>query len=190
MYTFKMFFFLLFIIIILKIATNLFNKIYKFNDEKLNFTINVKAESINKMSQLEFEGFCKWFLENATDYVSIQEVFSEKNKDVNLILNKDTDESTYVKCIRFPYIEENESDSSKSIIGVEVCQRLVGLMVANNINHGIIITTGLINHDALDYVEQLTQNSNLFLEFITTKDIIIMLKERENLDDYSLVVKV
>ena len=188
--TFKIFFLFIFIIIILKIATNLFMKMYRFNDEKLKFTMDVKSESINKMSELEFEGFCKWLLEGTNDYISVQKTFSKKDGDIDLILNKPNNEVAYVECKRFSNIEENETDSKKFITGVEVCQKLVGIMVANNIKHGIIMTTGMVNQNALDYVEQLNENSNLLLEFITMKDIVHMLQERENSDEYSLVVEV
>lgn len=179
------------IIIILKLATNLFMRMYRFNDEKLKFTMDVKAESVNKMSALEFEGFCKWLLEGSNNYTTVLQTTAQNDSGVDIILTGKNNEVIYVECKRYSQVDIDNNDSSKKfVIGRETCQKLIGAMVANNIKHGIIMTTGMVHQNALDYVEQLHKNSNLLLEFITMKDIVHMLQSGEESDLYSLIVEV
>lgn len=178
------------IIIILKLATNLFMKMYNFNDEKLKFIMDVKANSINKMTALEFEGFCKWLFESTNCYKDVYLKSSNNNEEIDIILTDSSNHKIYVECKRYNNENNTDSNTSNFIIEQEVCQKLAGAMIANNINHGIIMTTGSIHQSAIDYIDALRENSNLDIEFITMKDIVDLLSERQEDDEYSLVVEI
>lgn len=187
---------LLLLILLIKSATPLIMMFLKYKDDKLKFNINVRKESIQNMTALEFEGFCKWLFEEDPHFKTVDLTPAIDDSGVDLILTTLDDEKIYVKCKRYDLIEAHEVGklvTKKDLdftIGRSVCQKLVGAMVANDIKTGYIITTGCIHANALEYMNKLKSNSNINLQFFTMTDIIEILECRKDKKDYSLILEV
>jgi len=167
-----------------------------YNDEKLKFNINVKKESIQTMTGIEFEGFCKWLFEEDPHFKNVELTPSIDDGGVDLILTSMEDEKIYVECKRYNIVEAH--DGGKLItkndvdftVGKVICQKLVGAMVANNIKTGYIVTTGSIHANALEYMNILKANSDINLQFFTMTDIMEILECRKDKKDYSLALEI
>ncbi|HAK42594.1 MAG TPA: hypothetical protein DCM59_07695, partial [Clostridium sp.] len=79
--------------------------------------------------------------------------------------------------------------SDEFFIGRVICQKLVGAMVANNIKKGIIVTTGSVSPNALEYIGMLEANSDLSLKIYTMDNILKLIEAHENQDDYELAIE-
>ncbi|MEW8957179.1 restriction endonuclease, partial [Clostridium sp.] len=141
MFTVKGFIIILCLAYVTKTIVYIIDKLLKFKDEKIQFTMDVKKESIMSMTGIEFEAFCRWLFEGTGEYkyVEITQARGDGGKD--LILIDKNEEKTYVECKRFDSEEkletiENKGDIKKLVIGREVCQNLVGAMISNNIDKG------------------------------------------------------
>ncbi len=187
---------LILLILLIKSISPLVMMFVKYNDEKLKFNIKVKKESIQKMSSLEFEGFCKWLFEEDPNFKNIELTPSFYDGDVDLILTTLEDEQIYVECKRYNLIEAHDGgklvtkEDLDFTIGREICQKLVGAMVANNIKTGYIITTGSIHANALEYMNKLKANSNINLQFFTMTDIVEIIECRKEKKEYSLALEI
>lgn len=170
------------LITIIKIITPLITRITTFSDEKLKFKSKVKKESIEKMTKLEFECFCRWLFEEIYHYKNVI-LAKDTDNGVNLILIDGNNEKTYVKC-------KKETDSSDFIIDNDICEQLVGSMVVNNISHGLIVTTSQISSSAHDYIKALKKNSDFDIKFLTLEEIIKILDECSESEGYSITIEV
>ena len=63
-------------------------------------------------------------------------------------------------------------------------------MVANNVKRGIIVTTGSISPNALEYIGKLEENSDLSLKIYTMDNILKLIESHDNREDYELVVEI
>ncbi|GEM_PF-395215 len=187
---------LILIILLIKSATPIIMMFVNYNDEKLKFNINVKKESIQTMTGIEFEGFCKWLFEEDPHFKNVELTPSIDDGGVDLILTSMEDEKIYVECKRYNIVEAH--DGGKLItkndvdftVGKVICQKLVGAMVANNIKTGYIVTTGSIHANALEYMNILKANSDINLQFFTMTDIMEILECRKDKKDYSLALEI
>lgn len=173
---------MLLLIIIIKIITPLITKITTFNDEKLKFKYKVKTESIKKMTELEFECFCRWLFEEVYHYKNVI-LTKDTDNGVDFILIDNNDEKIYVKC-------KKESESSGFIINKNICEQLVGSMVVNNINNGLIVTTSEISSSTYNYIKILKKNSSFDIKFLTLEEITKILNECSELEEYSITIEV
>lgn len=187
---------LIFLILFFKSISPIIMMFVNYNDEKLKFTINVKKESIQKMTGLEFECFCKWLFEEDPHFKSVELTPYLNDGGVDLILTTLEDEQIYVECKRYDLIEAHEGgklitkEDLDFTIGREICQKLVGAMVSNNIKTGYIITTGSIHANALEYMNKLKANSDITLQFLTMTDIVEILECRKDKKEYSLALEI
>lgn len=187
---------LILLILFIKSISPLVMMFVKFNDEKLKFNIKIKKESIQKMSALEFEGFCRWLFEEDPNFKNIELTPSFYDGDVDLIITTLEDEQIYVECKRYDLIEAHDGgklvtkEDLDFTIGREICQKLVGAMVANNIKTGYIITTGSIHANALEYMSKLKANSNINLQFFTMTDIVEIIECRKDKKEYSFALEI
>ncbi len=192
---FELFAFIIVLIILFKSITALFIKFTNFKDDKLKFTMDVKKENINKLTGIEFEGFCKWLFQDNSQYKNVELTPPSNDGGVDLILTCQNDEKIYVECKRYDE-QFNIKDESKSIedgdffIGRVICQKLVGAMVANNVKRGIVITTGSVESTALTYLGDLEQNSDIKLEIYTMENIIKLIEAHENPGVYELAFEI
>ncbi len=186
---------LIVLIILIKSFTQFIEKIRGFKDEQLKFTMRIKKENINRLTGLQFEGFCQWLFHNNPEYKDIKLTPPSNDGGIDLILTNYDDEKIYVECKRYdsnPTLASNDEDnaSDEFFIGRVICQKLVGAMMANNIKKGIILTTGSVSPNALEYIGKLEDNSDLSLKIYTMDNILKLIEERENQDDYELAVEI
>lgn len=175
-------------IFLLKTIITLYDRCVKFKDKKFKFTIDVKRDSINKMSELEFEGFCKWLFEGTGEYSNVELISDSNDNGVNIILTDLSNKKIFVECKRYNTITDDSINNEDCVISGITCQKLTGAMVANNIKYGIIITTGNINPNSIEYVNKLKNGTDIDIKILTMADIIKMLENRIDKIDYPINV--
>jgi len=190
---YEIFLLLIVLIILFKSLTPFIEKIRGFKNEQLKFTMRIKKENINRLTGFEFEGFCQWLFQNSPEYKNVELTPPSNDGGVDLILTNANDEKIYVDCKKYDthFNLDNESDGrGEFFISRVICQKLVGAMVANNIKKGIIVTTGSISPNALEYIEKLNENSGLSLKIYTMDNILKLIEAHENQEDYELAVEI
>lgn len=192
---YEIFLLLIVLIILFKSLTPFVEKVRRLKLEQLKFTMRVKKENINKLTGLQFEGFCQWLFQNDPEYKDVELTPPNNDSGVDLILTDTNDEKIYVECKRYDYNQDlaNNDDNNGSeefFIGRVICQKLVGAMVANNVKRGIIVTTGSISPNALEYIGKLEENSDLSLKIYTMDNILKLIESHDNREDYELVVEI
>jgi len=186
---------LIVLIILFKSLTPFIEKIRGFKSEQLKFTMRIKKENIDRLTGLQFEGFCQWLFQDNPQYKNVELTPFGNDGGVDLILTNTDDEKIYVECKRYnsQFTLENEAEVKESgelFIGRVICQKLVGAMMANNIKKGIIVTTGSVSPNALEYIRKLVENSELSLEIYTMDNILKLREAHENQADYELAVEI
>lgn len=182
--------------VVIKSITPLINKMVTLEDEKVKFKMKVKKESINNMTGLEFESFSAWFFEEVYGFNDIVITQATNDGGVDLIMTDHNGERIYVECKRYAILNEYENGQLQTslnynfMIGREICQKLVGAMVSNNIRNGIIMTTGEIHENAIEYIEKLRENSDIDIKFITMEEILQGLEKFESDLSYSIEVEI
>ena len=184
---------LIFSILLIKTIGNIVTKFLKFKTDEFKYSVNVTKDNINKLTGIEFEGFCKWLFESTNEYSNVEITPESNDHGRDLILTSLDGDKIYVECKRYNLsapISKNDPDTSSEDfqIGRVICQKLVGSMVSDNINKGIIITTGTIHPNAIKYIEKLHNNTNFTIELLTTPNIIEMMQN--NSGDYSIEVTI
>lgn len=186
---------LILVILLIKSVTPIIMMFINYNNDKLKLNVSVKKESIQNMTNLEFECFCKWLFEEDKNFKNV-DLISSCSGSIDLILTAVNDEKIYAQCKRYDLIESYESGklvAKKDLdfaIGRSTCQNIVGAMMENNIKTGYIITTGSIHANALEYMNKLKSNSDLNLQFFTMTDIFEILESRKDKKDYSLALEI
>jgi restriction system protein len=132
--------------------------------------IRIAEYLIEHMKGREFEKFCAWLFRKSGKYKSVELTQAVADGGKDIILNGDT----YVECKRY---SEGNGEYSTLEIGREICQKLVGAMVADGIKKGIIVTTGLIHKNAWEYLKSIEKNTDLELEFMIFDELIRMVRE-------------
>lgn len=195
MIKYEIFLLLIVLILLFKSLTPFIEKVRGLKIEQLNFTMRVKKENINKLTGLQFEGFCQWLFQNSPEYKNVELTPHGNDGGVDLILTDTNDEKIYVECKRYDANQElaNTDDNNgpgEFFIGRVICQKLVGAMVANNIKKGIIVTTGSVSPNALEYIGKLEENSDLSLKIYTMDNILKLIESHGNQEDYELAVEI
>lgn len=191
---YEIFLLLIVLIILFKSLTPFIEKIRGFKNEQLKFTMRIKKENINRLTGFEFEGFCQWLFQNSPEYKSVELTPPSNDGGVDLILTNANDEKIYVECKKYDFHptlthKDKNNGSDEFFIGRVICQKLVGAMVANNIKEGIIVTTGSVSPNALEYIGMLEANSDLSLKIYTMDSILKLIEAHENQDDYELAIE-
>lgn len=171
------------IIIIYSWITIFVNKDYGFiadySRKYKNRVLTIKdldkiKHEIEYMEGRQFERFSEWLFKNIGKYKSVTLTPAANDEGRDLILIDADDNTIFVECKRYT---ENATVTEDFMIGREICQKLVGAMVADTIKRGIIITTGNIHQNAWDYIVKLEKNSDIRIEIITLDDIMRMIKK-------------
>lgn len=129
-------------------------------------------ENIKYMDGREFEQLYEWIFKNSRQYKSVILTPAQFDEGKDLILTDNNNELTYVECKRYT---EKATVTEDFMIGREICQKLVGSMVADNIKNGIIITTGSIHKNAWDYIDKLQNNTHITISILNLDDIMSMI---------------
>ena len=191
---YEIFLLLIVLIILFKSLTPFIEKIRGFKNEQLKFTMRIKKENINRLTGFEFEGFCQWLFQNSPEYKSVELTPPSNDGGVDLILTNANDEKIYVECKKYDFHptlahKDENNGSDEFFIGRVICQKLVGAMVANNIKKGIIVTTGSVSPNALEYIGMLEANSDLSLKIYTMDNILKLIEAHANQEDYELAIE-
>lgn len=182
-YSFKYLFLFIAILILIKAISPLVSKLTKFKENNYNFNIELKRNHINKLSGFEFEGFCTWLLSDNERFIDVVKTEDKNDGGVDIILTCKNDEKIYVECKRY----DKDGDF---YIGREICQKLVGAMVEKGIRKGIIITTGKVHNNALEYIETLNTNSSLIVKIIDMDGILEILDKKSSSEPYQINVEI
>lgn len=128
---------------------------------------NIKHQ-IKYMDGRKFEIFSQWLFKNMEKYKTVTLTPAEYDEGKDLILIDNDDNTIFVECKRYT---ESATFTEQYMIGREICQKLVGAIVADGITNGIIITTGNIHKNAWNYIVKLEKNSNIKIDIITLDEI-------------------
>lgn len=176
MISFKIFLTIILFILLFKSIYPVLNKVLTFKEEEFKFTTTVKKENIDKLSDMEFKGFCKWLLEGSNAYSNIIINGPSNNSSFDLLLSSDDNENIYVKCQR----------GNDNLLNKNTCEILVGSMIGDNVKMGLILTTSDIEDSALDYINNINANSPVYISLLTMKDILSMLNDFRKNENYVL----
>lgn len=124
---------------------------------------NISLDNLHNLSPSEFEHWCAIFLEKDgyTDIV----VTSEKSDGGKDIVCKKGDETYYIECKRYSY-----STKAKNFVDIGVVRKLLGSMEGDRVTNGIIITSGIVTQEALDYANTLPKSYSI--DIYDGKDLI------------------
>lgn len=125
----------------------------------------VTLDNIHNLSGREFEKFCNWLLQQNGYKTTL---LSESNDYGRDIIIHNGNEDIYVECKRYT---PNATKTEKYMIGREICEKLAGAMVSNGVSKGIIMTTGNVHANAIEYINRLKKNSNLNIQIWNMRDI-------------------
>lgn len=165
---------------ILDFAFNLFQFISKSNREKniieSSNTSEISLSDILNLTPLEFEIFSASYLTFA-GYNNVEHIptIPHRGDGGKEIICSKNNEKYYVECKRY----SNKSDAL-FLVDIHIVRKLLGSMIGDGINKGIIITTGHITDEAREFCSNL--HSPFSIEFITGYELLEIFKE-EIIDD-------
>jgi restriction system protein len=126
---------------------------------KIDYSYFQIKKMINTMSPRQFELFCaELFRVNGFD-TELTQATCDGGKDIII------DGNIFVECKHY---------SEHNYIGREICQKLEGAMVGEGIELGMIITTGKIHKNAIEYINKVRN-----IEILDFDDIMTMIKKTE-----------
>lgn len=160
-----------------------YNKMYRNRVLKFKDITDLKYK-IKQMEGREFEYFCEWLFKNIGKYRKVTLTPAANDEGRDLILVDKNNETIYVECKRYT---EDATVTEDFMIGRVICQKLVGAMVVDNIEQGVIITTGNIHRNAWNYIVKLEKNTDINIEIIALDDILRMVEEINSLDVFNVV---
>lgn len=132
------------------------NQIYNLIIKKRTYTETITRikkgiltiSDLHKLTPREFEHWCAEFL-SKQGYTNI--IVSTKGPDggKDIVCTNGT-LTYYVECKRYYYGKYPQFQ-----VDGEICKKLIGAMEANHITSGIIMTTGHLTNDAIEYINTL-----------------------------------
>lgn len=134
---------------------------------------NIKYE-IEHMDGREFEIFSEWLFKNMKKYKSVTLTPAVNDEGKDLILTDENNNTIFVECKRYT---DKATSTEEFMIGREICQKLVGAIVADGIKKGIIITTGNVHQNAWDYIVKLDKKGEIDIEIMKLDDIMRAIQE-------------
>ncbi|MCY6372480.1 restriction endonuclease [Clostridium ganghwense] len=143
-----------FIILFAKCLHKIINMFIYYRQEKKRID-NLKQgiltlEDLHDLSPNEFEHWCASFLDKqGYTNIEVTPVGPDGGKDIicyrgNL--------KFYVECKRYVY-----SKKAKYKVDLEIARKLVGAMEGNQVVDGMIITSGIITNEAIEYINSLPE---------------------------------
>lgn len=133
----------------------------------------IELDDLYHLTPREFEYWCGEIIEKL-GYSNIEHSKSSVDSGKDIECRKNL-LPVYVECKRFYY-----SQNAEYAVTSEVCKKLVGAMVHDGITKGMIITTGIITRDAVDYIRTLPQMYDITL--LSGKDLIEQYSQVQNLE--------
>lgn len=132
----------------------------------------INLDDIHSLTPREFEFWCGEFLYNQ-GYSKIEQtpLDPDGGKDIICVYNN---KKTYIECKRYIY-----SNTAKLIVDAQICKKLVGAMVHDNVSRGIVITSGIISKNSKEYINSLPDG--YYIELYDGERIV---KEYKKLRDF------
>lgn len=117
---------------------------------------NINLDDINSLTPHEFEYWCGEFISNL-GYSNIKQTPKgpDGGKDITCKFHGKT---AYVECKRYWF-----SSSSIHKVDEQICRKLTGAMVHDQISYGLIITSGIISDECQDYTRALPNGHKIKL---------------------------
>lgn len=138
--------------LILKVISLIKFYVKESNDIKRLKEGKLSLSDLDNLSPKEFQLWCASFLKKE-GFIDI----SINNDDsYNSILCSKNDDTYYAECIK-SYEHRNINYS----VNIEYCRKLVGAMIGHNIKKGIIITTGVVTKEAMEYISSLPESYSI-----------------------------
>lgn len=144
-----------------------YNRKYKNRELTVHDLDNIKHE-IEHMEGREFEVFSEWLFKKIGKYKSVTLTPAENDEGRDLILIDENNNKIFVECKRYT---DKATTTEEFMIGREIWQKLIGSMIADNIEKGIIVTTGNIHQNAWDYINKLEKNTGIKIDIIALDEI-------------------
>lgn len=123
----------------------------------------VLLQDLHHLTPREFELWCGDFIKKL-GYTDIVHSPSSADGGKDIICRKFGD-TTYIECKRF-----GSSLGAPYKVDEQICKKLVGSMVHDGIKKGMIITTGIIDSAAIEYIKTLPQEYEI--ELLDGNDIL------------------
>lgn len=116
----------------------------------------INLDDVHSLTPREFEYWCGEFI-STLGYTNIKQtpMGPDGGKDIICRYNN---LDTYVECKRYLY-----DSYAKHKVDEQVCKKLVGAMVHDEISHGVIITSGIIADDCYNYIKSLPEGLDIRL---------------------------
>lgn len=147
----------------------------KYKNRELSIDDLEKIENeIKNMEGRQFEIFSEWLFKKMGKYKSVTLTAAVNDEGRDLILVDEHNNTTFVECKRYT---DKATVTEEYMIGRVVCQKLIGAMVVDNIEKGIIITTGNVHENAWNYITKLEENTDIRIEVMNLDDIMRMVQE-------------
>lgn len=153
------------IILFAPLIGKLINKIIIYYKSYKSFQKDTPLYNIvHKLTSNEFEVWCSEYLYKlGFNNIIMLPLDSSDGKDI--ICEKDS-EKYYVKCKKF---------SNDDFISPFHIEKLLGTMISDNINNGIIITTGTISKESQSILDKINKSYNI--KVITSNELDIPYNE-------------
>lgn len=126
----------------IKVLTDTIDNIRKYHAK-----LNLNSE-LHNLSPREFELWCAEYL-RAKGYknVTVSPVGADSGVDIGCILDN---ELIFVECKRYLL-----SHNAKYKVDANTIRTLVGAMEGSNVKRGMVVTTGIVTNDALEFIKTL-----------------------------------
>ncbi|KGM93232.1 restriction endonuclease (plasmid) [Clostridium botulinum] len=124
-------------------------------------------DKIEKMTGREFEEFCVYLFNQTNEYKRVKLTAATNDGGKDIVMTDLEGNTVFVECKRY----------DESMIGREIIQKLVGAMVQNGVQKGILITTSKLNDNALQCLNEIKKHSDLQIDVIELYAIQDMLEK-------------
>jgi hypothetical protein len=130
----------------------------KFEEEYLRYGFLSRYYLSTKLTDYEFEEWCKCILENM-HYKNIKNISESIEGGVNLVsINKDIPVYISTRLYGLEFNEKSNVNDNYRTIGRPEVQKFVGALVHDKVKNGVIVTTGDFTNEAVEYVKSLPKD--------------------------------
>lgn len=137
----------------------------KFKSFTLLFKMDDLKRSIMHLNPEEFEEFCANVYRKLGYKAKVTQFGNDGGKDV--ILSDKDNNVIYVECKRW-------HEECGREIGREICQKLIGSCASDGVKKAIIVTTGKIHRNAVEYQKTLNSTKSFDLQIVDFEELIFL----------------